>query len=309
VRIHQAEQEVRLSVADKPDAVLVDPDHNFLCQIPNLHWAAEELPILLHQAPNAVDREEAMRRLLAGTPSDVTLQMATETLRADASPFPVFSLSRLGEMRRADLRPFFREQITHPNIDRRAQSIYALSQLPSDSTDIQTLRGLTNDREPYAVVNAAVSALANWDPAHNRDVFEKAMDMAGQNLSLRLAAYDALAKADKIEGKENPNADAQVADKLLKFLADVADGNTASPRMTPGLRDFLIPGFSRGTARILKDLKVFLFLGREDVEMDLRSARINRIYYYKIVTGQGALYYIFRLTPEGQVGDVDISPG
>jgi len=199
--------------------------------------------------------------------------------------------------------------MTHPNLDRRVQSIYALSQLPPDSTDVQLLRGLVNDREPYAVVNAAVSGLANWDSAHNRDVFEKAKGMAGQNLSLRLAAYDALAKADKTEGKENPNPDAQVADRLLKFLADVADGNTASTRMTPGVRDFLIPGFSRGTARILKDLKAFLFLGREDAEMDLRGAHIDRIYYYKIVTGQGALYYIFRLTPEGQVGDIDIYPG
>src|SRR5207253_2273426 len=154
----------------------------------------------------------------------VTLQMATETLRADASPFPVFSLSRLGDMRRVDLRPFFREQMRHPNIERRMQSIYALSQLPPDSTDIQTLRGLVNDREPYAVVNAAVSALANWDSAHNRDVFEKAKSMAGQNLSLRLAAYDALARADKIEGRDNLNADPQVANRLLKFLADVADG-------------------------------------------------------------------------------------
>jgi aminopeptidase N len=308
VRIHRAEQEVRLSTADKPDAVLLDPDHDFLCQIPNLHWTAEELPILLHQAPNAVDREEAMRRLLAGTPTDATLQMATETLRADASPFPVFALSRLGEMKRVDLRRFFREQMTHPNIGRRAQSIYALSQLPPDGTDIQTLRGLVNDREPYAVVNAAVSTLASWDSAHNRKLFEKAKNMAGENLSLRLAAYDALAKADKIEGKENPNADPKVAELLLKFLSDVADGNTASPRMTAGLRNFLIPGFSRGTAKMLKDLKVFLFLGREDVDLDLRGARINRIYYYKVVTGQGALYYTFRLTPEGQVGDIDINP-
>jgi hypothetical protein len=158
------------------------------------------------------------------------------------------------------------------------------------------------------VVNAAVSALAAWDATHNRDVFEKALRVSGENLSVRLAAYDALAKADKLAGKENANADPQVAERLRKFLADVADGNTASPRMTPGLRNFLIPGFSRGTARILKDLKTFLFLGREDVDLELRSAHIKRIYYYKVVTGNGALYYIFRLTPEGQVGDIDIYP-
>src|SRR5262249_36551287 len=40
-RISQSEQEVRLDAAGKPDAVLLDPDHDFLREIPTLHWTAE----------------------------------------------------------------------------------------------------------------------------------------------------------------------------------------------------------------------------------------------------------------------------
>ena len=59
-RINQADQEVRISVAEKPTAVLLDSDHDFLCEMPTLHWTTEELPSILKYASNAVDREEAM---------------------------------------------------------------------------------------------------------------------------------------------------------------------------------------------------------------------------------------------------------
>src|SRR5262249_33676011 len=151
----------------------------------------------------------------------------------DSSASPVFrTLSRLGELKGAQLRPFFREQMKHTNVDRRVQVILALGQLPQDDRDVRTLRNLVNDREYYAVVSAAVSVLGTWDAARNRDVFEKARRTSGESLSLRLAAYDALAKADSAEGRINPNADSQMADRMLKFLADVAQANITSTRMT-----------------------------------------------------------------------------
>ena len=79
--------------------------------------------------------------------------------------------------------------------------------------------------------------------------------------------------------------------------------------MTEKLRDFLFPAFVRGTASLLKDMRSFTFLASEEVDIDRRGARITRIYYYKLVTEKSALYYIFRLTPEGKVADIDIYPG
>src|SRR5262249_39909950 len=69
-RINKVEQEIRIDTSGKPDTVLLDPDHDFLREIPALHWTAEELPMILKHAPNAADRTKAMDKMLAGTPSD-----------------------------------------------------------------------------------------------------------------------------------------------------------------------------------------------------------------------------------------------
>lgn len=310
VRFSESEQEFQLTAVQKPDAVLLDPDHDLLLQIPRLPWAAEELRAILAYAPCAVDREEAMKRLVVADPSENTLTTVLKALRRDTSRFPVFrSIAPLAELHRPTLRPFLREQMKHPSIDRRTQSIYALGQLPPVAADVQAIRALVNDSDPYPVVNAAVATLVRWSPLENRSVFERAKRICGDNLSLRLAVYDALSKADGAEGRHNALEDPQITKLLLEFLSDVAQGDRTSPRMAPSLRDFLIPGFSRGTGRTLKELKSFTFLGRDDVDIELRGVRVRRIYYYRVVTEKLALYYIFRMTPDGKVGDIDIYPG
>src|SRR5262249_31614277 len=98
--LDKAAQEIRIGASGKPDAVLLDPDQDILREIPTRHWTAEELPHILRYAPNAVDRGEALHRLLAGTPSDATIAVVVETLRADSGANPVFpSLDRLGDLK------------------------------------------------------------------------------------------------------------------------------------------------------------------------------------------------------------------
>ena len=53
VWLDRAEQEVRLEAGSKPDAVLLDPDHDFLREIPTLHSSAEELPSILRSGASA----------------------------------------------------------------------------------------------------------------------------------------------------------------------------------------------------------------------------------------------------------------
>ena len=128
--------------------------------------------------------------------------------------------------------------------------------------------------------------------------------------SLTLVAASGLCrKADAQEGRKNPQEDPEMTRRLLEFLSDIGKAVPDSPRMTPALRRFLIPGFSRGTANFLKDLQSFTFLAREESRSVIRGAPIRHIYYYRAATGQSALYYIFRLTPEGVVADIDIYPG
>jgi aminopeptidase N len=311
-RINKVEQEIRIGSASKPNAVLLDPDHDFLRQVPALHWVPEELAQLLAYAPNAADRQEAMKRMLEGTPSDAAVQTVVEALRADNQRFPVFrSIERLGELKRGDLRPFFREQMTHPGFGRRAQGIRALAQLLKDDTDVRTLRGLINDQEPYPVVRAALQTLRDWDPAGNRDIFARQAQLppAGDTM-IRLISFDALAKADAAGGKPLSDPDPQTTQILKDVLSDVANGIKDSPRMTSGLRDFAIPRGSTDAARWLKELKSFSFLHAENVTergMERREAKVSSIRYYKMVTGQATIYLTFYLTAENKVTDLDIS--
>ena len=310
-KIDRAEQTTRIVTSGKPDAVLLDPDHDFLREIPTLHWAPEELLHILKFAPNAVDRQEAMKRMLEGTPSDAAVKAVAEAVRADNGKFPVFrSLERLVDLKRDDLRPLFREQITHPAIGRRPYGILGLSKLPKDQADIQALRGLVSDQEPFVVVRTAVQTLKGLDAPGNRDIFKKAIQVMPPEDPTRLIAYDGLAKADAAEGKPQPDPEPQMTMTLKNLLSDVGKGGKDSSLMTEGLRSFAArPNITQEVMSWLKDLKSFTFLLREDAGergMERRGAEVDRIYYYKMISGERTFYMTFYLTAEGKATDIDV---
>ena len=304
-KINKAEQEIRIGAADKPAAVLFDADHDFLREVSTLHWTAAELTSILKYAPNAVDRQEAMKRMLEGTPSDAAVQAVAEVLRQDLSRSPVFtSMGKLGELKRTDLRALFREQIAHPNLGRRAEAIRALGRLPKEDTDIQSLRRMVNDQEPYIVVRAVVSTLGNWDPSSNRDVFEKAAQMVSPSDSVRAVAVDALEKADAAENRERADPNPQTTLMLKDFLSVVANGQADSPLLLPRQRSFVTPKGNATVTGWLKDLKSFTPLACDEVQergIVQNNERISRICFYRMVTGQDFILFKFSLTAEGKV--------
>ncbi len=311
-RIDKAEQTIRIVAPSKPEAVLLDPDHDFLREIPTLHWAPEELPHILKFAPNAVDREEAMRRMLEGTPSDGAVQAVAESVRADNGKFPVFrSLSTLVDLKRNDLRPLFREQLTHLAIGRRYYGILGLDKLPKDQADIQTLRNLVSQQEPFIMVRTAVQTLRDWDAPGNREIFKKAIQVVPPEDRTRLIAYDGLAQADAAEGRQPPDADPQMEIMFKNLLSGIAAGRNDSSLITEGLHSFVTrPSVVQNVASWLKDMKSFTFLLREDARergMERRGAKVERIWYYKIISGQRTQYLTFYLTADGKVTDIEIS--
>jgi len=310
-KIDATEQKIRISASSKPDAVLLDPDHDFLREIPTLHWAPEELPHILKFAPNAVDRQEAMKKMLETTPSDETVQTVAEAVRADNSKFPVFrSLERLVDLKREEFRPLFREQITHQAIGRRPIGILGLGKLPKNQADLQTLRTLVSDQEPFVVVRTAVQTLRDWDAPGNRDIFRKAIQVMPPEDPARLIAYDGLARADAAEGKQLADPDPQMTTLLSKLLSDMAGGGKDSSQMTEGMRNFAArPNIAQEVSSWLKDLKSFTFLLREDIRergTERRGAKVDRIFCYKMITGQRSQYLTFYLTAEGKVTDLDL---
>src|SRR5262249_2598584 len=260
--------------------------HDFLREIPNAHWTTAELPAILTAAPNAVDRQLAMDKLLQGTPSDTVVQMVADAVRADKGQFPAFrSIARLGELKRPELRPLFREALAHPSPVRRVQAIKALGKLEPDKETILLLRGLVNDHEHYPVISASLAVLRDWDAPANRDVFKKATEMTRPPVFpmdrtvptvMRFIAYDGLARADAVQGKRQADPE-----PLLTQLA----------RTCPRIR--------------LKDVKAFEFLAAEDV--DAREAarlggKLRRIAYYKVI-GRGTQFLEFYVTAGGTLGE------
>jgi aminopeptidase N len=239
VSIDRAEQVFKLDAPAKPDAVLLDPDHDFLREIPTPHWSNSELPFILKFAVNPTDRTDAMEKMLSGTPSESAVQAVVEVVRADTGSFPVFDLTRLGDLKREDLRPLFRAQLIHPNTGRREQAIRALALLPKTDEDTVALTALVNDREMYDVVDASVTTLAAWDPKGSLAIVKKAAEMPSLHERIRSAAYTALANAHVEEGvallikAAGPDSDPDLRSAALAAMGKV---DSAEPRTREALR-------------------------------------------------------------------------
>lgn len=193
VRVSKADETFELDAATKPRAVLFDPYHDFLREIPKLNWATEELASILQFAPNAVDRQEALHRLLAD-PSEANIRLATAQVAADKDKEqPVFrSLSVLSNLAKHELRAFWLTQLDHPNMDRQTQAASALARLPKDDATSAKFRSLVNDKTAIAVVVTSINALASWDKTGNADVFRKAQAIKDRRSRIKRAADDAL---------------------------------------------------------------------------------------------------------------------
>ena len=191
-----ASEVVSFDVSTRPDAVLLDPDHDLLRAIPTQPWTAGELPAIVQAAPSGPERTEALRRLLANSPSDSDLRLAADAVQSDTEAFPVFETIRpLVALKRESLRPLFRALLAHANVSRRAEGIAGLAALPATPDDTQTLRAVVLDpNAPYVVVAEAVGALGGWDGKANADVIARAAAMPSRREVVRRAAFTALVR-------------------------------------------------------------------------------------------------------------------
>jgi aminopeptidase N len=182
----------------QPDAVLLDPDHDLLRDIPRQPWAPGELPAIVQFAPDGVDRTAALTAMLTGTPGDDLVAVAVAAIAADTNAEPAFGNFRaLVALKRESLRPLFRQLSTHPSASVRAEAIRGLGGLAASPIDQQALRTIARDpAQPYAVVAAAVRVLGAWDLPKNLDIVEAALHTRGASAEVRSAAFATLAKAD-----------------------------------------------------------------------------------------------------------------
>ncbi|MBX7133648.1 MAG: hypothetical protein K1X67_13315 [Fimbriimonadaceae bacterium] len=189
IRLSKTEEEFRVPFARKPDAVIFDPDHDFLREIPKQTWSQEELPFIVASAPNAVDRNSAAALLLAGKPTEAQIAAVRRAMAADRSLHPVFDQTvRLAALLGESGRDFWRSELTHPNFDRRFNAVNALGTLEKNDEDIAWLKSLVNDRSPYRVVTTALSVLAKWEGKAAQPTLLKAMEMKSNRGVIRSEA-------------------------------------------------------------------------------------------------------------------------
>lgn len=180
--------------AAKPGAVVFDPRHEFLRQIPTLHWEASELPLIFQYGQNAPDRAMAMSLLLNNEPSDATIKMVADVLAKDTAESPAFpSVANLSVLAKPELRSFWLKQVDHADVTRAQQAVVALGRLPADAATTAKLRSLINDKEFTVVVVEAINVLAKFDKAGNADVFKAALNIKDMRNRIKTAAERALA--------------------------------------------------------------------------------------------------------------------
>lgn len=200
IHLSKAEETFEIKVPSAALAVVLDPEHKFLREIPNLHWSAQELPFILQSSPNAPDRQEALNRLLR-SPTENALKLVTEQIAKDKdAKQPVFrNLSLLVNLSKPELRGFWTEQLSHSNIDRQVQAAQGLAKLPVTIATTAKFQSLLNDKAPIQVVVTAINALAEWDAKGNANLFRKAQGIKDRRGQIKRAADEALTKAGKVE--------------------------------------------------------------------------------------------------------------
>jgi aminopeptidase N len=196
VELSEREQDIRVPSAVRPDAVLLDPDLDFLKEVPQLHWSPAEWPFILQYAPNAVDRDIAMDKLVEDAPSGDAIRLVTSVLRRDRTLFPVFeNIRALSAKSDPGLRAFFLDELGHPNLSIRAQAVQALGLLPKDDATAAVVQGLVKAGERYAVITNALRALAGWDANAYGAVFANALAIDSKGQVVQAAAFEGVAKA------------------------------------------------------------------------------------------------------------------
>lgn len=196
IELTQKVEDFRIARATKPDAVLFDPHHVFLRQIPSYHWSAAELPFILKSAPSAEDRARAMRMMLDGTPSDETISTVINVLKSDQSRFPAIeSYFPLVLLAKESARSLYEQDLHHPNFTRRAQAVMGISTLPQSAEAVQELRAQITDEAPYVVISESLSGLAKWDIDGNLDMFARAGSMPSLRNQVQSRAFTLLARS------------------------------------------------------------------------------------------------------------------
>ena len=190
----QGDYKVTVKVDGKPDAVLLDPNHDFLREMQHKPTTAEARAIVKH-ATNAIERQAAFDMICSDEPTDAELKSLLAILRADRRIFPVFtSVAALSSIKRPMLKAFWVEELSHSDPGRKAAAIRALNDYEVSGSDIAAVKSYVSAAQYNSVNLAAISFLEKQDRAGSKAVFENVLTFKNRNQSIANAAKRALGK-------------------------------------------------------------------------------------------------------------------
>lgn len=203
------------ALGQKPSAVILDPDRDFLREMKHT-FAPEELATIVAHAPSAVDRQTAFTALAGTEGTDTAFLM--RLLDADQGGHPAIPNSRrlVGTPTEA-MRDFLRREMKHANFDRQAAAVSALNSLGWKEEDRLAMLALINNQTQTGVV---MSILRKLDVTKDKSWFLRATTIDSMNDQVANYAANQLLPAGDPE--------------IMEFAYRQAMGTGAS-RVTAGL--------------------------------------------------------------------------
>lgn len=233
IRLNAKEQSFTVK-SDKPDAVILDPDLDFLREMHHQFQPAE-LAAIMQFAPNAVDRQIAFSNYTASDNYDVNL--VKKTLLADTAQAPAIRQTGRTLDRAADFGlDFWKHELVHKDFTRRAIAVQAIGRLPRTDETRDILRGVIDPRQ---VTPAVVSAIDALDAKTDREALLKAAAFESINATIKRRVYSKLAEAQEAgvlpfifdSAKSTDTDDVSAAISALEYVEPSADTRTALTRV------------------------------------------------------------------------------
>lgn len=211
VTINAEKQTITLPASAKPNAILLDPQHDLLWERKTHTWQPGEQEAILRAGLTWLDRRDAALSLLSGEPSEEEVMKVMDIVKNDRSPMVIAAVlgqsgSRRGgrgprtttgntALKKDSLRDLFRQFAKSPDEEVRAAAVAALAGLPKEDADVAFLRSLVNEKEQFSVVRAAINGLSAWDVEGNVDVFKRALAMDSRFETIRTTALSAIGRS------------------------------------------------------------------------------------------------------------------
>ncbi|MEP6756781.1 MAG: M1 family metallopeptidase [Chthonomonadales bacterium] len=192
--LHLAERTKSFDIATygKPDAFLLDPDHDILMERSNFDFDNCDLRAIVKFAPCYLDKLDAALKLCG---EDAPLSVVSETLTTvvkSGQPLLIKEfLDQAKGLKHEELRNQLRMLWGQPE-EVQAAAIRVFAGLKSSPQDIKDLRNVVNDYNPYSSIAAAAHTIGTWDADGNVDLFEKMLSMKSFNSNIARSAIDGI---------------------------------------------------------------------------------------------------------------------